>query len=98
MVSINMPSLIIIGFLIGVILIYLGTREKENMSRRNSLLKSGIVVVGIMIPVTPISWYVSWMYTTGLELLFIDYVIIAVAIVIGILVIYQGFKSYTNGQ
>jgi uncharacterized membrane protein len=98
MFSINMPSLLVIGFLIGIILIILGSRESEDLSRRNRLLKSGILIVGIMIPVTPISWYGYWVLTSSLELLLLDYIIIAVAIVIGILVIYQGFKSYTGGQ
>ena len=93
MVSVNMPSLIILGFLIGIILIILGNREKDDMSRRNSLLKSGILVVGIMIPLTPISWFGYWVLTSYYTMLLQDYIIVGGAIVFGILVIFQGFRS-----
>lgn len=93
MFAVNIPSLIIIGFLIGIILIIVGNRERDDMSRRNKFLRSGIIVVGIMIPVTPISWYGYWALSSSVTLMLLDYIIIAVAIVIGILVIVQGFRS-----
>ncbi|MFW9810602.1 MAG: hypothetical protein ACFFE6_14585, partial [Candidatus Thorarchaeota archaeon] len=78
--SVNMPSLLIIGFLIGIIFVVLGNREMGDLVRRNRLLKIGISVVGIMIPVTPLSWYGYWALTSSIVLMPLDYIIIGIAI------------------
>ncbi|MFW9927111.1 MAG: hypothetical protein ACFFDM_10105 [Candidatus Thorarchaeota archaeon] len=98
LLSVNMPSLLVIGFLIGIILIILGNRELEDLARRNRLMKTGISIVGIMIPITPISWYGYWVWTSGTVLTVVDYLIIAIAIIVGLLVIYRGFTSFKSSQ
>jgi len=96
--AINVPSLLIIGFLIGVILIIRGNRDLEDLTKRSRLLKVGISIIGIMIPVTPLSWYGYWVFSSGMALMIIDYAIIAISIVVGIIVIYKGLTTYPASQ
>lgn len=98
MVSVNIPVLLAIGYLIGIVLIIIGYRETEDLARRTRLLRIGILIVGVMIPVTPISWYAYWIIATGMILVLIDCIIIAIALIVGLIVIYWGFKSYTSEQ
>ena len=62
------PVLLAIGYLIGFVLLVLGYRNETDLTRHHHLMGLGIVVIGIMIPVTPISWYVHGIVTTGLLL------------------------------
>jgi hypothetical protein len=96
MVSVSMPFLLAIGYLIGIVLIVLGYRETEDPAKRTRLLRMGFLIIGIMIPITPISWYAYWIISTGLILVLIDYVIIAMALIVGLILIYWGFNTYTN--
>lgn len=93
-----LPPLLALGFLIGIILIVLGYREKTDPTRHQHLMGLGIIIIGIMIPVTPLSWYGSHIVTIGLILGLIEIVIIAVALIIGLVTIYMGFKTYSKTQ
>jgi len=57
MVSISIPSLLALGFLIGMVLLILGYREEINLRRRNLLMGSGLGIIGIMVLLTPLSWF-----------------------------------------
>ncbi|MFW9886660.1 MAG: hypothetical protein ACFFER_00655 [Candidatus Thorarchaeota archaeon] len=57
MFAVPIPILLALGFLIGFVFLVLGYREESDLIRRNHLLGLGIVILGIMIPVTPLSWY-----------------------------------------
>ena len=94
MFVIPIPPLLALGFLIGVVLLILGYREESDIARRHHLMGLGVVVIGVMIPVTPITWYGYWIVTSGLVLGLIEIAIIAVALVIGIVIIYSGVKIY----
>jgi hypothetical protein len=95
----NMPSLLITGFLIGFILIIIGYREVRDLSRRNHLIGIGIGIVGIMIPVTPLSWYIYWVGLPGLLALeLVHKAVIGLAILVGVVVIFQGARVYGRPQ
>ncbi len=93
MFAIPIPPLLAIGFLIGIILVALGYRNRDD--RQMGL---GVVIIGLMIPVTPISWYVYWVVTGGLLLGLLDIAIILGALIFGILFLYKGFKMYSATQ
>ncbi len=57
MVSISIPPLLALGFLIGMVLLILGYREEINLRRRNLLMGSGLGIIGIMVLLTPLSWF-----------------------------------------
>ena len=98
MFVVPLPPLLALGFLIGTILLALGYREDSDLTMRHHLMGLGVVVIGIMIPVCPLSWYGYWMVTSGLVLGLIEITIIAVALIIGILLVYKGVKTYSEPQ
>ncbi|MHA2300153.1 MAG: hypothetical protein ACXACD_04275 [Candidatus Thorarchaeota archaeon] len=98
MFVIPIPPLLALGFLIGIIILVLGYREDSDLTRRYHLMGLGVVVIGIMIPVTPLSWYGYWMVTSGLVLGLVEIAIIAVALIVGILLVYKGVKTYSGPQ
>ncbi|MFX1484612.1 MAG: hypothetical protein ACFFCP_15650 [Promethearchaeota archaeon] len=98
MFTIPIPPLLALGFLIGIILLVLGYREQTDPTRHQHLMGLGIVIIGIMIPVSPLSWYLYWIVTSGLILGIIDIAIIAAASIVGIILLYLGFKTYTKSQ
>ncbi|MHA2026565.1 MAG: hypothetical protein ACW98U_11760 [Candidatus Thorarchaeota archaeon] len=93
MFTIPIPPLLAIGFLIGIILLALGYRSQSDHQ-----MGLGLVIIGLMIPITPISWYGYLMLTSALVLGLIEIVIIAVALIIGIVLMYKGFKIYSTPQ
>lgn len=98
MFAVPIPMLLALGFLIGIGILALGYRERSDMTRRHHLMGLGVIIIGIMIPATPISWYGYWMITSELVLGLIEIVIIAVTLAIGILLIYKGVKTYSATQ
>ena len=93
MVVIPIPPLLAIGFLIGIIILVLGYRNQDGRQ-----MGIGLMIIGIMIPVTPGSWYAYWMVTMGLVLGLVEIVIILSALVIGVLLMYKGFRIYSATQ
>lgn len=65
MVSISIPALLALGFLIGMVLLILGYREKINLRRRNLLMGSGLCIIGAMALITPLSWFLYLAYIYG---------------------------------
>ena len=93
MFSIPIPPLLAIGFLIGILLIASGYRSQNDRQ-----LGLGVMIIGFMIPITPISWYGYWIVTSGLVLGLIEIAILAIALIIGLLLLYKGFKIYSTTQ
>jgi len=98
MFTIPIPPLLAIGFLIGIILLALGYRTKADLIKRHHQMGLGTVIIGIMIPPTPISWYGYWALTSVILLGIIDIAIIAVTLIIGIVLVYTGIKFYSSTQ
>ena len=98
MFTIPIPPLLALGFLIGIIMLVLGYREESDLTRRHHLMGLGVVVIGIMIPATPLSWYGYWMIIRGRVLELSEIAIIAIALIIGILLVYKGIKTYSGPQ
>ena len=98
MFIVPIPPLLAIGFLIGFILLVLGYRENADLIRRNHRIGLGLVIIGIMIPLTPATWYGYWVVTTGLVLGLSEITVIAVALILGIILIYLGAKNYSKSQ
>jgi hypothetical protein len=98
MFAVPIPTLLALGFLIGFVMLALGYREGSDITRRHHLMGLGVVIIGIMIPATPISWYGYWMVVSALILGLIEIVFIAVALIIGIILIYKGVKTYSATQ
>ncbi|MHA2071807.1 MAG: hypothetical protein ACW985_08480 [Candidatus Thorarchaeota archaeon] len=98
MFAVPIPMLLALGFLIGIVILALGYREGSDMARRHRLIGLGVIIIGIMIPATPISWYGYWIVTSELVLGLIEIAIIAVTLVIGIILIYKGAKTYSVTQ
>jgi hypothetical protein len=72
MFSIPIPPLLALGFLIGLVLLLLGYRENADLVKRNHRMGSGLIIIGIMVPISPLSWYVYWILTSGLVLGLLD--------------------------
>jgi len=98
MFTIPIPPLLALGFIIGIILLMLGYREKADLTRHQHLMGLGIIIIGIMIPITPLSWYGYQMVTIGLILGLLEIAIIAATLVVGVIFLYIGFKTYTKSQ
>ncbi len=98
MFTVSMPFILAIGFLIGIVLLVLGYRETEDRPRRNRLMGTGTIVIGIMIPVTPLSWYGYGAFTAALVVGIVELFIIALALVLGVVLMYVGARIYTGVQ
>lgn len=98
MFAVPIPMLLALGFLIGFVILALGYREESDISRRHKLMGLGVIIIGIMIPTTPLSWYVYWMVTSSLVLGIIEIGVIAVALIIGVFLIYKGVKIQSATQ
>ena len=98
MFVIPIPPLLALGFLIGIILLVLGYMEKTDLTRHQHLMGLGIIIIGIMIPITPLSWYGVSIIARGLTLGIFEIAVIATALAIGIVFLYIGAKTYTESQ
>jgi hypothetical protein len=98
MFVIPFPPLLALGFLIGIILLVLGYMEKTDPIRHQHFMGLGIIIIGIMIPITPLSVYGYLVLVRGLILGIIEIVIIALALIIGIVLLYIGSKTYMKSQ
>jgi len=98
MFAFSMPFILALGFLVGIVLLLLGYREIEDRPRRNRLMGLGTIVIGIMIPVTPVSWYVYLVLTAARVLGIVELAIIAIAVILGIVLMYLGARIYVRVQ
>ena len=98
MLVIPIPPLLALGFLIGIILLVLGYREETDSTRHQHLMGLGIIIIGIMIPITPLSWYGTMIIAHGLTLGVFEIAVIAIALMIGAVFLYIGSKTYTKSQ
>ncbi len=98
MVAVLIPSLLFFSFSVGIVFVVLGYREMEDLTRRNHMMGAGTAIVGFMVLVTPLSWYVYLMVTIGLILGLFEIAIIAIAVIIGIILMYIGARIYTRSQ
>ncbi|TET09762.1 MAG: hypothetical protein E3J86_07240 [Candidatus Thorarchaeota archaeon] len=98
MFTVPIPPLLALGFLIGIILLVLGYRENADLTRRNHLMGLGLIIIGIMIPVTPATWYGYLVVIHGLVLGITEIAVIAIALILGIILMYLGAKNYSKSQ
>jgi len=96
MIAIPIPAILVLGFLVGIILLLLGYRENTDPTKRQHRMGLGIIIIGIMIPITPASWYGYLIVTSGLILGLIEIAIIAVTLLIGIVLLYLGVKTFSK--
>ena len=57
MFIISVPALLMIGFAVAVLFLVLGYRERVDLSKRERSIRIGLVLLGLMVIVTPLSWY-----------------------------------------
>ena len=98
MFTVPIPPLLALGFLIGIILLVLGYRENADLTRRNHMMGLGMIIIGIMIPVTPATWYGYLVVIHGLVLGITEIAVIAIALIFGIILMYLGAKNYSKSQ
>ena len=98
MFTVPIPPLLALGFLIGFILLVLGYRENADLTRRNHLMGLGLIIIGIMIPVTPATWYGYLVVIHGLVLGITEIAVISIALILGIILMYLGAKNYSKSQ
>ena len=97
MFSINIPALLALGFLIGILLVAIGYREKANLVLRAHRIGLGTIIIGIMIPATPLAWYGSLGLRTGIIILgILDIAIIILTLIAGVIGVYYGLKTYRS--
>jgi hypothetical protein len=77
MFSLNIPSILGIGFVIAILLIMIGYREKENIRRRVRYLRMGGVFFGIMVIVTGLTVYGYLVMVVSLIMFLQDVVILS---------------------
>jgi hypothetical protein len=65
--GVNLPVILGTLFLIAVIFIVLGFKEKDNRARRITLLRTGILFIGLTILLTGFLWYAN-LATTNIPL------------------------------
>jgi hypothetical protein len=56
---INVPALLMMGFAVAVLFIILGYRERVDITKREKSIRIGLGLLGLMVIVTPLSWYGS---------------------------------------
>lgn len=96
MFVVNIPSLLVLGFGIAILFLVLGFRERADFSKRSMFIRIGLDLLGLMVIVTPLSWYGTWALTSGLvHMTILDILIVTVftalgGLIIGVSVVYEG--------
>ena len=80
------------GFVIAVLLIIIGFREKSDYSRKVKLIRAGGILLGLMIIATGLTWYGYLAFTSSTPLALEDVVILTLVSSIGGLI--SGISSY----
>jgi len=94
LVGVNLPALLIIGFVIAVMVLILGFVEKKNHLKKRRLMAAGAILLGIMVDAVPLTWYGYWAITMGSILMTIgDILIMAFLSIIGGIIITLGVVS-----
>ena len=96
MIGINFPSLLALGFIIAILLIYYGRGKGANNPSYFTLIGSGIMLFGIMIVMVPLSWYGYWTLARPnfFNILFSDVLIIIILSTLGGIVLGYGLTFY----
>ena len=96
MVGINFPSLLVLGFILAILLIYYGRGKGTSNPSYFSLIGSGIMLFGIMIIMVPLSWYGYWTLArpSSFNILFSDVLIIIILSTLGGIAIGYGLIFY----
>lgn len=93
--TINIPSLLAIGFIIAILLIYYGRGKGKSNPSYFTLIGSGIMLFGIMVVLVPLSWYGTLtLVRPSFEMLFGDILILAFLSTLGGIVIGYGLSFY----
>jgi hypothetical protein len=88
MLTVSIPGLLMMGFGIALVFLILGYREKADISKSRRLIGIGLDLLGLMVIVTPLSWYGMWAITTGLvQMTVLDILILTVFSALGGLII-----------
>jgi uncharacterized membrane protein len=92
LVGVSIPALLVLGFVLAVILLVMGYREKNLPDRANSFFRAGLVLLGAMTALTPILWYWTWAMPSGTLLMSVlDIFILGLGALLGGIVIGVGF-------
>jgi hypothetical protein len=95
MVAINIPSLLALGFIIAILLIYYGRGKGTSNPSYFSLIGSGIILLGIMVVMVPLSWYGTLtLVRPGFDILFSDILILTCLSTLGGILIGYGIIFY----
>jgi drug/metabolite transporter (DMT)-like permease len=94
MVGISMPGLLAIGYVVALVLLFLANREREDLNRKSILAKSGVILIGIMIAITPLSWYGYYAATDGsIAMALYDLAIVSMCCIFGGIIIGAGLRA-----
>jgi len=94
MSTVSIPGLLIMGFGIALVFLILGYREGADISKRRRFTGIGLDLLGLMMIVTPLSWYGMWAITSGLaQMTILDILLLTVfaalgGLIIGVSVVY----------
>ena len=95
MVGINFPSLLALGFIIAILLIYYGRGKGTGTPSYFTLIGSGIMLFGMMIVMVPLSWYGTLILVRpSFEVLFSDILILTFLSTLGGIIIGYGLIFY----
>lgn len=95
MTVINIPSLLALGFFIAILLIYYGRGKGTSNPSYFTLIGSGIMLLGIMIVMVPLSWYTTLTFVRpGFDFLFSDILILTFLSTLGGIAIGYGLIFY----
>jgi len=80
------------GFMIAILLIIIGFREKSDYLRKVKLIRAGGILLGLMMIATGLTWYGYPASTSSMPLILEDVVILTLVSSIGGLI--SGISSY----
>lgn len=92
MFAISPVGILAFGFVIAILLIIIGFREKSDYSRKAGLMRAGGILLGLMMIATGLTWYGYLASTSSTPLTFEDVVILTLVSSIGGLI--SGISSY----
>jgi len=92
MFAISPVPILTAGFMIAILLIVIGFREKSDYSRKTRLMRAGGILLGLMIIATGLTWYGYLASTSSTPLALEDVVILTLVSSIGGLI--SGISSY----
>ncbi|MBD3160207.1 MAG: hypothetical protein GF309_15625 [Candidatus Lokiarchaeota archaeon] len=94
--TINIPGVISFIILLAVLLLVLGFGEKSNLQKRRNMIGAGTILIGVVVILGPLSFYMYLITAVSLVLGVSDILLLSLSSVLGGAILAAGFMNLTR--